>query len=174
MIRVVALLMVLFISTPVAFAADLPEFGQTEREILTLYNQTAKEFNLPEVDPTVYCQKYDRERTLYRTYRLNPFMDILFMYNHDGGKPVRVRVWADDRPDSQTQKTYARTFMSLVQAFTPDLGEAERESLINSLGILRPDYSALGRIQARAGDIYFVFGANAGKILIGVSPMPKQ
>lgn len=74
----------------------------------------------------------------------------------------------------QTQKTYARTFMSLVQAFTPDLGEAERESLINSLGILQPDYSALGRIQARAGDIYFVFGANAGKILIGVSPMPKQ
>ena len=88
MIRVVALLMVLFISTPVAFAADLPEFGQTEREILTLYNQTAKEFNLPEVDPTVYCQKYDRERTLYRTYRLNPFMDILFMYGFESGPTI--------------------------------------------------------------------------------------
>lgn len=51
MIRVVALLMVLFISTPVAFAADLPEFGQTEREILTLYNQTAKEFTCQKLTP---------------------------------------------------------------------------------------------------------------------------
>lgn len=168
------LMMTVLISVSSAWAADLPEFGQTEREILRLYNESAKEFNLPPVDPAVYYQKYDKERNLYRSYRLNPFMDILFLYNHDEGKPVRVRVWADDGPDAQTQKTYARTFMSLVQAFTPDMNENEREALITKLGILQPDYSTLERNQVRTGDIYFVFGATAGKILIGVSPVPRR
>lgn len=174
MFRLMMMLMTILISVSSALAADLPEFDQTEREILRLYNQSAKEFNLPEVDPAVYCQQYDKDRNLYRSYRLNPFMDILFLYNHDEGKPVRVRVWADDGPDPQTQKTYARTFMSVVQSFTPDMSANEREALITKLGILQPDYSTLRRNQITAGDIYFVFGSTGGKVLIGVSPMPRR
>ncbi|MEI3478554.1 MAG: hypothetical protein V8Q84_04895 [Bilophila sp.] len=168
------LLMAVLISVSSAWAADLPEFGQTERQILQVYNESAKEFNLPQVDPAVYCQKYDKDRHLYRSYRLNPFMDILFAYNHDGGKPIRVQISADGEPDTQIQKNYARTFMSFVQLFTPDMNANERETLITKLGILQPDYSTLGRNQVKAGDIYFVFGATAGKILIAVSPMPRR
>lgn len=174
MFRLMMMVMTMLISVSSVLAADLPEFGQTDREILRLYNQSAKEFNLPEVDPAVYCQQYDEERHLYRSYRLNPFMNILFAYNHDEGKPIRIQISADGGPNTQTQKTYARTFMSLVHLFIPDMDANEREALITKLGILQPDYSTLGRNQVRVGDIYFVFGSTGQNILIAVSPMPRR
>ena len=174
MIRVVALLVALFISTPAAFAAERPEFEQTERELIAHYNQRTGEFNLPQADPAVYSQYYDSEHRLLRKYQLNPFMEMLVWYNYDGGKPVTVIVRGDQGPDSYTQKIYTRTFISTIQLFTPELGESEREALITKLGILQPDYSTLDRSQGSTGTTRFVFGANAGKILIAVSPAPKQ